>query len=261
MLADHRPGELEIIVVPNGCTDDTAQRARAFGEPVTVVDTSVPGKANALNVGDRRASGWPRMYVDADIVVSIEALRAIAHLLRDDSPIVVGAPRAVIDYEDHPRLAKSFIKVWTSLPYFTENLIGAGFYAFSRQGRERFDEFPDIIADDGFARLQARPEERGTTDGEHTFTITPPSSLRAIAKVMSRVHAGAYQLRERFPELMRNENTSPSRSLEIVASNPRLWIHAPVYFGVIAYAKLRARHKLRAQQTHVWERDETSRRA
>lgn len=260
MLQDYRPGEFEIIVVPNGCKDDTAERARAFGEPVKVVETPVGSKIGALNLGDRHATGFPRMYVDADIVVSTAALREVAELLADDSPILVGAPRAIVAYDEHPALVRSFVKVWTSLPYFTEGLIGAGFYAFSRRGRERFGEFPDIIADDGFARLVAAPHERGTTK-VHTFTITPPSSLRAIANVMTRVRAGAYELREKFPEMFRNETTDAGRSLRIIASRPDLWVHAPIYLGVMFYSKLRAHQKLRARQEKVWERDETSRQA
>lgn len=260
MLDDAQPGELEIIVVPNGCKDDTAARARAFGDPVKVIETPVGNKIGALNLGDRHATGYPRMYIDADIVVSTQTLREVAKLLGDDSPILVAAPRAVVAYEDRPRLVRSFMKVWTSLPYFTEGIIGAGFYAFSKAGRERFGEFPDIIADDGFARLVAAPHERGTTD-RGTFTISPPTTLRALASIMTRVRAGAYELREKFPEMFRNETTDAGRSLRIIATNPRLWPHAPIYLGVMFFAKLRAHDKLRKRREKLWERDETSRQA
>lgn len=258
MLEDYKPGEFEIIVVPNGCKDDTAEKARAYGDPVKVVETPVGNKIGALNLGDEHATGYPRMYIDADIVVSTAALREVAELLHDDSPILVGAPRAVIAYDDRPPLVKSFVKVWTSLPYFSEGLIGAGFYAFSRKGRERFGKFPDIIADDGFARLVAAPHERGTTK-THTFTIRPPATIKAMANIMVRVRAGAYQLREKFPEMFDNETTDSGRSLRIIATRPDLWRHAPIYLGVMFYAKLRAHRKLSLQQQKQWERDDTSR--
>ena len=258
MLEDYKPGEFEIIVVPNGCKDDTAEKARAYGDPVKVVETPVGNKIGALNLGDEHATGYPRMYIDADIVVSTAALREVAELLHDDSPILVGAPRAVIAYDDRPPLVKSFVKVWTSLPYFSEGLIGAGFYAFSRKGRERFGKFPDIIADDGFARLVAAPHERGTTK-THTFTIRPPATIKAMANIMVRVRAGAYQLREKFPEMFDNETTDSGRSLRSIATRPDLWRHAPIYLGVMFYAKLRAHRKLSLQQQKQWERDDTSR--
>jgi glycosyltransferase involved in cell wall biosynthesis len=60
----------EVIVVANGCDDDTAARAErrsadfaARGWRLTVIDTPQGGKVNALNLGDRAAAGtgcrWP----------------------------------------------------------------------------------------------------------------------------------------------------------------------------------------------------------
>lgn len=39
-------------------------------------------------------------------------------------------------------------------------MIGTGVFALSRTGRERFNLFPDIIADDGFIRAMFKKEER-----------------------------------------------------------------------------------------------------
>lgn len=258
MLTGADPGEIDIVVVANGCKDDTAARARAFGPAVTVVETPIGNKIGALNLGDANARYFPRMYIDADIQVGIEALRAVAALLTDDSPVVLAAPQAAFAYEGRPQLVRSFYKVWTSLPYFTENLIGAGFYAFSRRGRERFDKFPDIIGDDAYARVIAGPEERRSLK-EFTFTISPPRNLRMVAKIFTRVRAGNYELREKFPELQTNETTNAQRSLRIIAGRPDLWVHAPVYLGVMGYAKLRAHLKLRLGHEKKWERDDSGR--
>ena len=60
MTENAEPGEMEIIVVCNGCKDDTADVARAFGDPVKVVETEIPSKIKALNLGDEAATCFPR---------------------------------------------------------------------------------------------------------------------------------------------------------------------------------------------------------
>ena len=43
---------LECVVVPNACSDRTAERARRFEPAVRVIETDTPGKCNALNLGE-----------------------------------------------------------------------------------------------------------------------------------------------------------------------------------------------------------------
>src|SRR5438270_8573792 len=74
LLANRVEGELQIIVVANGCTDDTAARARAVDGPIEVIETPVGSKTHALNLGDRAAKFFPRAYLDADVQLSPDAL-------------------------------------------------------------------------------------------------------------------------------------------------------------------------------------------
>src|SRR3954452_8210976 len=88
------PGELAIVVACNGCTDDTAAIAATF-PGVTVVDLPEPSKTAALNAGDDAAGDvFPRLYVDADILVDLAAVRAVADVLDTDVPRAA-APRYV----------------------------------------------------------------------------------------------------------------------------------------------------------------------
>src|SRR5690242_13664181 len=73
-----RFGEMEVIVVCNGCTDDTARQARQIGYPVRVIETMTGSKTHALNLGDAAAGAiFPRVYMDADVVMSVGDLRAL----------------------------------------------------------------------------------------------------------------------------------------------------------------------------------------
>jgi hypothetical protein len=255
LLRDALPDEFEIIVVCNGCKDNTAERARKFSDRVQVLETEVPSKPNALNLGDELATRFPRFYIDADVQIDAAGIRDVASMLGDDSPIMVAAPRAVVAFQDRPLLVRSFFHAWTALPYFKEDMIGSGVYALSRRA---FDRFPDIIADDEFARLVATPSERKTS-ANSTFTIYPPRTLSGLLKIHTRARAGSMQIAEQFPDMAKNNNTDSGRTLRVIATTPALWPHAPVYLGVQFLAKLKAKEKLKQRREKEWERDDSSR--
>ena len=81
ILRDAAPGEFDITVVANGCADDTA-RVAAARPGVRVLDLAAAGKTAALNAGDAAAHGFPRLYLDADVVVSAADVRALVAALR-----------------------------------------------------------------------------------------------------------------------------------------------------------------------------------
>ena len=81
--------ELDVVVVCNGCTDGTANTARRFGSAVRVIETDVASKVHALNLGDQVARSFPRVYIDADVVITADAIRAIANRLEQGDVLAV----------------------------------------------------------------------------------------------------------------------------------------------------------------------------
>ncbi|MDI5941629.1 glycosyltransferase, partial [Micromonospora sp. DH15] len=65
--------ELDVVVVANGCTDDTA-RVAAARPGVRVVELAEAGKAHALNAGDAVVRGFPRFYLDAAVGVDADVV-------------------------------------------------------------------------------------------------------------------------------------------------------------------------------------------
>ena len=66
-------GELSVttvVIVCNGCTDDTADRARetlgTFEHRATVIDRPEPGKARAIRTAEETLPPGPRLFLDAD---------------------------------------------------------------------------------------------------------------------------------------------------------------------------------------------------
>src|SRR5262249_13951049 len=139
-----RTGELDIVVVCNGCTDDTAAAARRHVYPLRVIETDVASKPAALNLGDAAARGFPRFYLDADVRVSIDALRATADLLARPG-VLAAAPRLAVDVQGRPWPIRAYYRVWTQLPYCQDGMIGSGLYALNAEGRARFRAFSEDL--------------------------------------------------------------------------------------------------------------------
>ena len=130
MLSDAEPGEFQVIVAANGCSDDTVeQAARVAG--VTIVETSTASKIAGLNLGDRAATVFPRAYLDADVAISTSSLRRMASELADDRGPLVCAPTLVVDASASTFSVRAHTRVWALSEYRQQGHIGSGVYAVS----------------------------------------------------------------------------------------------------------------------------------
>lgn len=260
LLENSAPGELEIIVVANGCSDATADVARSFGDEVQVLELSEASKHRALVAGDSAATQFPRLYVDADVVLGTTSLRAVADALRS-GPAKVAAPQFRVRLETASWAVRAYYRIWLQLPYHANGTIGSGVYGLSESGRNRFESFPAIISDDGFVRLNFAPHERLSVPGSH-FEITAPRDMGSLLAVKTRSQKGWRQLRERFPELVAKHGADPKgylRALRALLIDPINWPAALVYAFVATVTKLRSWELNRSGRLTDWERDDTSR--
>ncbi len=250
--------ELDIVVVCNGCTDGTASVARSFGSPVRVIETPVSGKTNALNLGDQAAYGFPRVYIDADVVLTINAIRELANALKD-AEILAVAPTGQYDLRGCSWLVRAFFEIRSLLPSAQEGIGGSGVYALSEKGRLRFRQFPAVTADDGYVRIQFQPHERKTLPYVYS-TVFAPRTLHDLMAQKTRAHYGSFELRQLFPDLWENRGESNNRSLLRLFARPQLWLSLSVYCFVMSLARRQARQRLESKHCN-WERDNSSRSA
>jgi glycosyltransferase involved in cell wall biosynthesis len=248
--------EIDVVVVCNGCTDDTASIAREFGPPIQVIETSVGNKAHALNMGDKAARSFPRIYADADVVISLGTIRAIATRLEHGDALAV-APLPSIDLAGCSSLVRAYFEIRSKLPSAKQGFGGSGVYALSEAGRRRFNEFPPLTADDGYVRIHFKPEERDTLS-HATSTIFAPRTLRDLILVRTRAYYGSLELAHLFPDLWKNMGESNHRALTNLLKFPLLWPKILVYFLVNVVARYRAMVRLWTR-TSIWDRDSTSR--
>ncbi|WP_396667306.1 glycosyltransferase [Microbacterium sp. R86528] len=256
-LNDAYAGEFEVIVVANGCSDDTAAQARAV-PGVRVIEIATASKIAALNAGDLVATSFPRAYIDSDVSVSVSAVRDLRHALASEDRARVASPQMVIDSTKSSWPVRAYYRVWEQSDYLTDGHIGSGIYAVNASGRSRWDEFPDLIADDRFVQQRFTAEERIMLDD--VFVVTASRSMSAHIRRGVRIERGNQQL----PSHVQRASQKPAASrylslLRKVGARPALWPSLPVYLFGFASVKLRARRD--RQRPITWARDSSSREA
>lgn len=250
-------GGLEVVVVANGCRDRTAEVARGVAGPIRVLSTPVGSKTVALNMGDEAVSGFPRFYVDADVVVSYDDLAAVAREM-EQSGKPVGAPRLRMVLDASSWGVRAYYAVWLRLSFHQAGMIGCGVYGLTREGRQRFGEFPDVVADDAFVRCLFVDAERARPANAFV-AVRGPSTLRDLIKIKTRSRLGLSQLRERYPERFRTGLKKDRLFFKSLLPRPWLWPAAAVYLYVNLVTRRRARRQQRAMTDYQWERDESTR--
>src|SRR4051812_9313292 len=233
-------GQLRIVVVPNGCTDRTAEVARSFtskaqehGFDLVVAELEEGCKPKALNHGDLNAiTDSIRIYLDADIRLSSNAITSVARELRDGSGIHCSAPRIQVA-PARSLVTRAYLKVWLNTPYIQNDVI-CGFYGVSAEGRRRWDKFPIIIADDKFTRMQfARHERKVAQDA--TMTIQYAEGLKELCKVRTRWTRGNIELAMVYPQLWQRDQGRYTRTVPHLLGKPTVWPFIPFFALVYAW--------------------------
>lgn len=253
ILADASPGEFDVIVVCNGCTDDTGEIARSF-PGVRVLETHVSSKAFALNLGDDAAKAFPRIYLDADIEVDTKSLRAVISAL--EAGALASGPVPIVDLSGAGLGSRAYFTVWRRLGYIRSHTLGSGFYALSRAGRMRFGRFPELMAEDLFVYSLFTKDER-VNPPNSTFVIHVPMSLKATFKRRVRI---AYSILELSAWHDAKPDVPGPGLLGVVLRRPWLLPAGIVYATVNMVARHRARGQRRDGAVMTWYRDESRRR-
>ncbi len=250
------PGELDVIVVANGCTDDTAKVAAGYGPMIRVISIPVPSKREALTVGNQAATGFPRLYVDADVELGSSDIRALELALQRPGILAV-APQRVLALEGRPRLVRWYYEVWVRLPEVRNGLFGRGVIGLSAAGHARVAGLPPVLADDLAASLAFAPEERLIVENARAM-VHVPRTLSDLLRRRVRAETGVAQVERTEGAPPSTARTRPSDLVSIIAREPRM---APLVFFFLAVAiiaRSRSRRAMR-RRDFTWLRDESSR--
>ncbi|QHQ34085.1 glycosyltransferase [Algicella marina] len=230
----------DVIVVANGCTDNTAEIARDYadrfaakGWGYTVLNLAKGDKMNALNKGDGAASHAARAYLDADVILSPGVLTEIARVL--DRPEPCYASGTPLVKEARSWATRAYRRIYLRVPFMQTGVPGFGIYAVNGPGRARWGDFPDIISDDTFVRLNFAPRERHAVPSRHEWPMV--EGFDKLVKVRRRQDLGVQEIEARYPDLLKNDDKTrlgKGGALKLAASDP-------VGFGVYVAVALAVR--------------------
>ncbi|AKS32311.1 hypothetical protein AFA91_10970 [Mycolicibacterium goodii] len=243
---------IELVVVCNGCRDNTADIARSI-PGVRVLELEQGSKPAALNAGDRAVSSWPRLYLDADIRVTPQAVLAVLDRL-DRGDVLVARPAARYDTGAADMLVRSYYRARNRVPQHKRAMWGAGAYGLSEEGHRRFGAFPSITGDDWFIDAQFGSDEKAVVTTE-PVVVTTPANVTSLLAIRRRIHRGTGKLPAGYESDLRTGSTGMATAAAVLRTvrGPRSLFDAVVYVGVA----LAARWSPRSAQP--WERDESSR--
>lgn len=225
------PMPIEVIVVANGCEDQTAavaqkydERFAAMGWDFAVLDLPTGGKMAALNAGDAAAMHRARAYLDADVLLGATLLDQMARVLQAEKPIYVSGQCRIAAPESWA--TRTYARIYAQVPFMTHGVPGCGLFGVSGAGRRRWGNFPDIISDDTYVRLNFAPDERLKLRGTYTWPLV--EGFSNLVKVRRRQNAGVDEIREKFQQLTKNDDKPRLSGGRIV----RLALRDPIGFLV-----------------------------
>ena len=254
LLASEPParGSMQVVVVANGCSDNTVgeagERGAAFTEKgwrLDVLDLEEGGKVRALNAAEEAILYPLRVYIDADIHVTPPLIAQLAEVLDREEATYAGGRPGIRRAQNFA--SERYARFWEKLPFMATGVPGCGVFGVNAAGRARWDAFPQVIADDTFVRYQFAPDEMHGVPATYTWPIT--EGFANLVRVRRRQDEGLAEIRTRWPDLAaRMERTNPDTGEKL-----KLFLRDPLGFLIYAGVALTV-HTPLFRNTSRWHR-------
>lgn len=241
-----------ITVACNGCSDRTAEIVRYHFPQVCCIELEQASKVAALNAAENAELGFPRIYIDADVVISSSAVEALIDACRNASSPTVVAPRAVPKNDGCEWVVRTYYQAWQKTVFFRLHGFGSGVYALNRAAREKFERFPNLISDDGFVRQILNYDNIRVVESAKSL-VKSPRDFAGLIRIKTRSKLGSLEIRDSETKIGEGPQFK-QRFLQRPTITERL-----VYGGINLLALFNAHRLIRKQGRAHWLRDETSR--
>ncbi|MBL4672817.1 MAG: glycosyltransferase [Arenicella sp.] len=257
-LGGGRSSGFQIVVVCNGCDDQTESIVREHFPLVYCETLGQSSKARAIRQAEMLDIGFPRLYLDADIVITEITAEGLLALASAKSEPTLLAPHSIANLDNCSWWVQRFYHSWYQSIFVKQHGFGAGCYLVNQAGRARFGDWPDLIADDGFIRTQFADQETHVVTSQSVH-VAAPKSLWPLLKVKSRSKYGNLQLKRYLAENnVVNRQSTINSGIKFGPESTLSLIDILIYNTVNALAFGIAKwHHLTG--SFVWHRDNSNR--
>jgi hypothetical protein len=250
---------LDVVVVCNGCTDETAAVARRADPRARVIEIARPSKSEAVRAGNAATDVFPRVHLDADVEITGTAILELIRPVTDER-VLATAPVRVLPRAGCSPWVRWYYDVWEVLPQVEAGLFARGVVVLSAEGQARVDRLaPEMMNDDLGMSDSFSPAERRVVPGA-VAVVRPARTVRDLVRRRTRVATGNVQA-ARMGVRRTTSRTGVRTLVGLASRDPRLVARLPVFLGVYAAAALGARRAVRKGDFQTWQRDESSRAA
>lgn len=256
LLSAAGPDEFDVLVVSNGSTDDTVQVCSTRGD-VRVIEIETASKYAALQEADRVLSGFPRLYVDADVVIDTASVRELVRALEASPTLAVG-PTRHIDLQGSSWPVRAYYDIWSMLPAVQDGLFGRGVLGVSEAGFARIAQRPDVMGDDLFFDNQFTAPERRIL-ASATVVVRGPRTVPDLVRRRTRTAHGNRELNPGTASGSATQRVSGRAVMQLALRRPALWPKVVTFVALTVFCRARSRKMARSNTAKVWLRDESSR--
>ncbi len=249
-------GDLEVVVVANGCSDGTERFVEREFPEVRLVSLTQGSKTAAINAGLEFASFEHVLVQDADIVIRPLSLEILISRTGAQS-YLLGSPYPQVQLQEASWAVKAYYRFWELTPIFQAGMTCSCCYILSPLAVRAVYPLPEVIADDGYVKATLGPDNI-TIFNDVYCEVSAPENLWSLIKIKSRARLGNRQLRQQNGMNPSSGKNSIKR-LALLMWEERAFISGAIYFAVVVACSLRARWQNMVGQNR-WERDESSRK-
>lgn len=246
--------DVQVIVVPNGCIDNTAELVRDNFEKMVVLELKNGSKIAAINEGLKVAK-YPHVLIqDADVEIDEHSLRTMVDFIKSESYLFASpVTNLSISGSFWIRRYYDFLMI---TPAFQKGMVNSGAYLLSPEACEKLGIFPQVIADDGYVKGVLNPNNLVKIADCYSLVKTP-TDLWSLIKIKTRSKLGNMQLASIRKSPIAGDN-GLLKLLKLGIKHNSL-LSCLIYISVTFTTILRAKYQLKFGRPTFWERDESTR--